>query len=944
MKPSIDSLEILRFRKDDAGDVALGPGTLLRVPERFRAIRRLGGGASEVLAALDRVTQSIVALKVDLSPGSSLGQVSREGAVLARLDHPGIVKFVAQGDEGDLCWLATECLEGVSLDVVMREHRPLPWPWIRTALIQVLDALQYAHESGIIHGDVKPSNCFCSGFVAVAGPMRLKLLDFGLARDTSEPSVGEGSGFGGSAAYLAPERSAGGQATEAGDLYSVGVMAHELLLGHLPFGAGGSQTVLWLQQHGGISSLVGRAELVDIPPSALRALDKALDKSPERRPSSARALRNGLLEAKGDEADRSRRRWIPSARLDSREQTLLRLAEHVQRIWVDDYLNETRMGFVDVRQVYRWLSTNVGWSEVSALLPVFERAGGHLVVLGEPGFGKTVAVLKLCRALLDLRRRSDSQGCVPVVIPLSTWRGSAQDVSRWLVNELRTRYSVLRRQGRELLRSKRLVLLLDGLDEVPLGVRQGCVNAIHGLVRGGGFAGVVVTCRTREYNEILAPLAGLAHVDLQRLDIFEVQQRVKRQGLRALAAALETNTRLAELATIPLMLRLLQGVSREDAFPHWVQSGSISADGLLDRFLEGPLKAVGDARRVARLIGLARLAVVEGQGVVRCEALQPRMLRATWTRVAYVLFSRLLVSGVACFGPLLAVIFSPFPNGGLDTTPAFAIELSLKSTLVSGGLFGMVALLQTSFSSLRSVTGWLNGLAGVLALVGAAAWVGIGRPPAAAVMALEATLLSLIVLWGARPGVSSVHDDVALDRDLGFRRPSVQGSVCACLFGGLWAVFGYFGSRSWTAAMHMGVSFAVVGFLLAGMKTRRDTIAIVWNGAFWRALRGAHLAAGLTIAVVTAAFGPSFGMGYSAFVALTFGAVVLLWVGGTDAIYYVIMRLLLAAEGTVPLRTRELMERAVSARIMKRVGGGYAFLHSELAARLLLRRMTRSDT
>jgi hypothetical protein len=140
----------------------------------------------------------------------------------------------------------------------------------------------------------------------------------------------------------------------------------------------------------------------------------------------------------------------------------------------------------------------------------------------------------------------------------------------------------------------------------------------------------------------------------------------------------------------------------------------------------------------------------------------------------------------------------------------------------------------------------------------------------------------------------------------------------------------------------MGGSFAAVGLLLAALRTRRDTIAIVWNAAFWKALRSAYLAAALTVAVVTACFAPAFGLFYGACVALTFGAIVFLWLGGTDAIYYALMRLHLAAEGTLPLRSQALMSRAVSARLMKRVGGGYAFVHWELAARLLDAPQTRS--
>jgi len=913
-----------------------GTRTALKVPERFSVIQRLGiGGTSEVVEALDRTTGRVVALKLAASQHERVRQTAHEADVLRQLRHPGIVQLEADGIDGEVRWIAMERLEGVSLEVVLREHGSLPWAWVRSALIQILDALEHAHQAGVVHGDVKPANCFCSGFVDLRTPPLLKLLDFGLAehvRDADEPGA---VGFAGSAAYVAPELAAGGEATPAADLYSVGVMAHELLLGHVPFGAGGSQTVLWQQQHGPVAPLEGRAPLVDIPENALRAFDQALDKQPLARPASALALRQVLESTTEIAAHSALWRLLQRAPRDSEGVALVRLGEHVRRIWIDDYLNEARMGLVDVRQVHRWVGKAGDTTEAHALLPLFERADRSLVVLGEPGFGKTVAALKLCRALLDLRQRAQSSESTPVVIPLAAWRGTPGEVLNWLALELHSRYSLPRRLCSQMFQGRRLVLLLDGLDEVPPALRQGCVDAINALIASGDFAGVVVTCRSAEYHELTKPVAAKGCVELQRLALSDVQHRVERQGLTALVHALETNARLAELATIPLMLRLLQAVSREEFFPEWVKRGPISAEGLLDHFLEGPLSAIARSQRPADLIRVARLAVTEGQGVIRCEALQPRMLRAMWAKVSYALLGRLVVASIACFGPLLAVAYSPIPNGELVVTPRFALELSAKSALMAGVLFAAAALATGLRWGSRRASRWVNGIAAVLTLGGTATWVGIDRPPAAAIMGLEAAMLALFVLWGARAGASMVNDDVTLDRDLSFRLPSSRGALFAGLLGALWAILVLVATRTLVATAYMGGAFAAAGLLLAAMKTRRDTIAAAWNAAFWKALRSACVAAALTVAVVTVGFGPSFGFAYGACVALTFGSVVFLWLGGTDAILYVIMRLLMAVEGTLPLGSRELMTRAVSARIMKQVGPGYAFLHWKLADRLL---------
>jgi hypothetical protein len=346
------------------------------------------------------------------------------------------------------------------------------------------------------------------------------------------------------------------------------------------------------------------------------------------------------------------------------------------------------------------------------------------------------------------------------------------------------------------------------------------------------------------------------------------------------------------------------------------------------------LNTIELAGRSTDLARVAKFAVEEGQGVLRCEALQPRMLKAGWAKVSYALLGRLLVAAIACFGPLLAVAFSPFSNGQLVVTGAFAFELCAKTALISGALFGGAELWLRSRPRSPRKSRWRNLVAALLTCAGAAAWVGFERPPAAAVMAVEASLLALIALWGARPPAGST-DDVALDRELSVQRPSRRGLASAVALGVIWAVLALASTQTWEAAAYMGAAFLAAGLCLAALETRRDAIAAVWNAAFWKALASAFGAAALTGAVITMCFAPAFGLAYGACVALTFAAVVFLWLGGTDALFYVLLRLHLAAEGTFPLRSRELMNRGVSARLMKRVGPGYAFVHWDLATRLL---------
>jgi serine/threonine-protein kinase len=191
------------------------------------------GGMSAVYRGLDLRLDRPVALKIMdaryAGDNQFLTRFQREARAVARLKDPGLVAVYDQGIDGQHPFLVMELIEGGTLRELLRERGPMPPHAVAAVLRPVLGGLAVAHRAALVHRDIKPEN------VLISDDGDVKIADFGLVRAVAEAKITSTSVILGTAAYLSPEQVSTGDAGPRSDVYSVGILAYELLTGATPF-------------------------------------------------------------------------------------------------------------------------------------------------------------------------------------------------------------------------------------------------------------------------------------------------------------------------------------------------------------------------------------------------------------------------------------------------------------------------------------------------------------------------------------------------------------------------------------------------------------------------------------------------------------------------------------------------------------------------------------
>lgn len=254
---------------------------------KYRIVKLIGsGGMANVYLGIDMNTGVNVAIKI-LKPEFSsdeefIRRFDAEAKSVASLNHANIVKVYGVGHEGNFRYIVQEYIEGITVKDLINQNGHLDWRNAVPIVIQIGLALDYAHQNGIVHRDIKPQN------ILISRDRVAKITDFGIARAASTTTITMTGVQMGSVHYFSPEQARGGNVGPQSDVYSLGVSLFEMVTGRLPFD--GDSNVAIAVKHLQETPPVPSSLMQGIPKGLDSIIAKCMQKSPERRYQTMRQL------------------------------------------------------------------------------------------------------------------------------------------------------------------------------------------------------------------------------------------------------------------------------------------------------------------------------------------------------------------------------------------------------------------------------------------------------------------------------------------------------------------------------------------------------------------------------------------------------------------------------------------------------------------------------
>ncbi|HET7229672.1 MAG TPA: NACHT domain-containing protein [Longimicrobium sp.] len=614
---------------------------------------------------------------------------------------------------------------------------------------------------------------------------------------------------------------------------------------------------------------------------------------------------------------------------------------------------------------------------------VFDEAGRTLLVLGEPGAGKTTTLLTLARECIQ-RAEDDPAAPVPVVLNLSTWADSRKTIFDWMVGELATTYSVGRPLARQWLREHRLLPLLDGLDEVAAARRAACVEALHAFVQGHGVPGLAICCRAHEYRALPVRLKLGGAVSLLPLTPEQVSASLDRGGpaLAGLRAALGRNPELRALAASPLMLNLMT-VAFAGAPGEALEFGHVPGRNALRgeifrRYVERMFVlrtrfgGVSRARTEGWLRWLAKGMMGRGESIFATELLQPAWLTPRQL-LLYTLVSRVaggvalaaVIGAVVCLGiySLLLMVDPPSRHALTSTglgTVAMVVAAYLMAAVATGTAMGLLyapfdylrfrcsCLGQPRELSIRRELARFLGYVGLTILGVAFVAAGAGavklspRAPhlSAAVITVLASVPSFPLFFWRKAGRGAADGDIGLAGTLTWRwRSSLEIAAVGLVAGGIVLPFSGWLEVSRMAALALSALVVVMAVVYGSWRHEVPPPERWANGTAGSALgKSGRIFVYGWVAWVLALFpvlwlttgpwaSPAGPLLLASMTAIVLQSPALFWFGGLDAVLHASLRLVLSLTGDMPLRLRRFLDHGVHLGFLQRAGGGYIFIH-----------------
>lgn len=649
----------------------------------------------------------------------------------------------------------------------------------------------------------------------------------------------------------------------------------------------------------------------------------------------------------------------PSPPLDDDRQGLAVLLQRVQQFWISGVLMRSLVGetLIELGKESRIELVEHPWERVlqvhgadertvsseHRILDLFEKHDRSLLILGEPGSGKTTTLLELARELIE-RCGPAVQMSVPVVFSLSERRIADQPVGDWLVGELQSKYRIPRQIGGRWIEEHRITVLLDGLDELPEEERVRTVGAINRFAEEVGVPGIAVCSRTAEYVALRERLKLMAAVSLRPLSREQVETFLRSGGigLDGLRIALHMDDALLALAQSPLTLSIMclayQGAS--PALSGSPRSPDSTRRQIFDAYIERMFSRRGRAqapysvmRMMSWLCWLARRMREQSMVVLSIDEIQPTLLDSSRARLVYLVASRFAVAAA------FALPYAWIARMG-HWREIFAL-------IVAATLTAIVCDARAVVYQARASTGRLPNW------VRAVTWIGIYAllQPICVLAAAESlddgslhhqlgwflefgpAFFAIFVL---RPMSNVAERDIPTGLWYGWQwRRAVRGALLGfvIVFIAAWgqcSLIDLGTEKPVEFGVRLGVVFGLVGgFLFGGLAPRVREEFIRPNAGIVQALKLACIAG--VCAVLCG--GPWLLLTSGGALFYLLGVTVpiaVLWFGGAMLLQHYTLRAILALSGRQPARMQKFLEYAMRLVFLRRVGGGYIFVHRTL--------------
>lgn len=923
-------------------------------------------------AEIDREVAIKVILPEHANQPEFIQRFRSEARIVARLEHPHIVPLYDYWQDENGVYIVMRLVRGGSLREILRQQNTLSVEQTLYLLEQIASALTAAHQAGVIHRDLKPDN------ILLDDRGNSYLTDFGLAKTILiDSSLISSDAVVGTPAYLAPEQALGDGVTAQTDIYSLGIMLYEMLTGERPFDDQNPLKAIMQHMQEPMPSLLEKRP--DLSPRLNDVLQNATVKDPRERYNSALALASAFRSAANISDDvlstplvsfnpiidyprndprsiHSERPLISKVPSSTEGRNRYYMLQNVQAFWIQGVLENSLHGAALIELGLRESIGKVDnpWDILlrkpdttdetlppgTQILDVFDRLNGTLLILGEPGSGKTTTLLELTRDLLQ-RARQDNEHPIPVVFNLSSWSENRKPIEQWLVDELVGKYQAPRKVAAAWVEQNMLLPLLDGLDEVTVSYRDDCVDAINAYRTRQGFINLVVCSRTADYQslETRLKLNGaviIKPLNAEQVDLYLASLGEQVSGVREL---LHDDELLRELSQSPLMLSIMTLAY------HGIAPDTMSeANGLDDHrnrlfsaYVQRMLQRRGGnspydhADTLRWLSWLARIMNRRGQTVFFIEGLQPDMLPSKQQRV-YMVGVRLLIG----------------LGSGLTVGVPIGLVFGLSQALRLGGL------------------GWVIGFGLLFGLIGGlGTGIAFGAPVGLLFGLVGGLRRKLTDKLGA--GLNEINVVETLTWSWAEARSELLGGLVVGAVGGLLlailVTYTYEITVGIGVGLAIGLSVAMAGAILNGLTGGEVELRTRPNQGIERSLKNAlrvggafllMVALAVTIAVTLTA-GVTIGLpavqrygvldglmftignvlGLSVKIGilggvlggLTVAGAGFLAFGGLACIQHFVLRLILLRSNFTPWNYAKFLDYAAERLFLRKVGGGYIFVH-----------------